>query len=94
MRGWVPMMVVRDFNFSENDEDKVKDNGHEPSNLELKNYALEQTTLSSSCIDLPFSKFSKISLYWKLFSDSNEHLSQNSNTILLKNDVRSSKRRH
>jgi exonuclease III len=47
----VPMVLVGDFNISEDDRAKLKEYLRKHFHLELKNDPAEQTTLSGSCID-------------------------------------------
>jgi exonuclease III len=53
----VPMVLVGDFNISEDDQAKLKEYLHKHFHLELKNDPGKQTMLSGSCINLTFSRY-------------------------------------
>jgi hypothetical protein len=53
----VQMVLVGDFNISEDDRAKLNEYLRKHFHLELRNDPAEQTTLSGSCIDLTFSGY-------------------------------------
>lgn len=54
------MVLEGDYNLSEEDRDKLKEELGKQFHLELENYPAEQTTPSSSCTESTFNRYMHI----------------------------------